>query len=250
MSGKYKRKQEDDPQALSLLGAQLGFSEENIDVLRLALTHSTYFEGSRHGSGKTGDDDNQRLEFLGDAVLDLVVGEYLYHRYPDAREGELSKMRAYLVCEASLSAIAQKLGLEKRLRMGRGAESGGDRYRPSVQADAFEAVIGAVFLTQGYQQTSRLLLAQLGEQMDKLSPDDYEDKKSLLQELVQSKTPHGVIYKVLAHSGPDHQPHFESGVYCGKLLLGRGEGGSKKESEVAAAGAALKDKDSWIDDIV
>ena len=249
MNSKYKRSQDDDPQALKDLAEKLGFTGDNIAVLRLALTHSTYFEGSRHGS-KTGDDDNQRLEFLGDAVLDLIVGEYLYHRYPEAREGELSKMRAYLVCEASLSAIAKKLGLEKRLRMGRGAESGGDRYRPSVQADPFEAVIGAVFLTQGYQQTSELLLSLLGEQMDKLSPADYEDKKSLLQELVQSKTPHGVIYKVLSHSGPDHQPHFESGVYCGKLLLGRGEGGSKKESEVAAAAAALKDKQQWINDIV
>lgn len=108
--------------------------------------------------------------------------------------------------KASLSAVAKQLGLEKRLRMGRGAESGGDRYRPSVQADAFEAVIGAVFLTQGYQQTRQLLLELLGEQMDKLSPEEYEDKKSLLQELVQSKTPHGVVYKVLSHSGPDHQP--------------------------------------------
>ena len=249
MNGKYQRKQEEDPQALRELGKKLGFTEDTIAVLRLALTHSTYFEGSRHGS-KTGDDDNQRLEFLGDAVLDLIVGEELYHRYPEAREGELSKMRAYLVCEASLSAVAKQLGLEKRLRMGRGAESGGDRYRPSVQADAFEAVIGAVFLTQGYQQTRQLLLELLGEQMDKLSPEEYEDKKSLLQELVQSKTPHGVVYKVLSHSGPDHQPHFESGVYCGKLVLGKGEGGSKKESEVAAAGAALKDKEKWIKDIV
>lgn len=249
MNGKYQRKQEEDPQALRELGKKLGFTEDTIAVLRLALTHSTYFEGSRHGS-KTGDDDNQRLEFLGDAVLDLIVGEELYHRYPEAREGELSKMRAYLVCEASLSAVAKQLGLEKRLRMGRGAESGGDRYRPSVQADAFEAVIGAVFLTQGYQQTRQLLLELLGEQMDKLSPEEYEDKKSLLQELVQSKTPHGVVYKVLSHSGPDHQPHFESGVYCGKLLLGKGEGGSKKESEVAAAGAALKDKEKWFKDIV
>ena len=250
MSSKIKRKHEEDPQELLRLGNSLGFSEDNISVLQLALTHSTYFEGSRHGGGKTGDDDNQRLEFLGDAVLDLVVGEYLYHRYPEAREGELSKMRAYLVCEASLSAIARKLGLEQRLRMGKGAESGGDRYRPSLQADAYEAVIGAVFLTQGYQRVKELLLSQLGDLMDKLSPEDYEDKKSLLQELVQSKTPHGVIYKVLSHSGPDHQPHFESGVFCGKMMLGKGEGGSKKESEVAAAAAALKDKQNWIDDIV
>ncbi len=243
-----KAKQQRGMADLLTLGRNLGFNEGNIAVLRRALTHSTYFEGSRHGH-KQGEDDNQRLEFLGDAVLDLVVGEHLYHRYPEAREGELSKMRAYLVCEASLSAVAKRLGLEQWLRMGHGAEAGGDRFRPSVQADALEAVIGAVFLTQGYQATQRLLLQLLGEQMDKLSPEEYEDKKSLLQELVQAKTPHGVAYKVLSHSGPDHQPRFESGVYCGKLLLGRGEGGSKKESEVAAAAAALKDKASWLDQI-
>jgi len=228
------------------LGEKLGFASGDFEVLRLALTHSTFFEGNRHGSQGGVGDDNQRLEFLGDAVLDLIVGDYLFTRYPKAREGELSKMRAYLVCEASLAEAAKALGLAENLRMGKGAEAGGDRNRPSVQADAFEAVIGAIFLTQGYQKSRQLILKQFAQRMDTLVPEDYEDKKSMLQELVQTIAPRGVVYRVLGQSGPDHQPRFESGVYCGKLLLGKGEGGSKKESEVAAAAVALKAQDQWL----
>jgi len=228
---------------------KIDFPREKADLLLLALTHSTFFEGSRHGGSSQKGDDNQRLEFLGDAVLDTVVGEELYRLYPDAREGQLSKMRAFLVCEAALSDAAQRIELEKCLRMGKGAEAGGDRMRPSVQADAYEALIGAIFLAQGYDKTKEFILGQLGQDMDSLSPKDYEDKKSLLQELIQTKGPRGIVYKVLEQSGPDHRPHFRSGVYCGKLLLGQGEGGSKKESEIAAAGDALANKEKWLGSI-
>lgn len=246
MSGRNNLKEEE---TLRKLADKLSFPVEHLDVLRLAVTHSTYFEGNRHENKEGVTDDNQRLEFLGDAVLSLVVGAYLYQRYPQAREGELSKMRAYLVCEASLAEAASTLGLEKTLRMGKGAEAGGERFRPSIQADAYEAMIGAVFLTQGYHKCEVLILGQFGERIDKLSPDDYEDKKSMLQEIVQAKTPHGVIYRVLAQSGPDHKPRFESGVYCGKLQLGVGTGGSKKESEIAAAATALINREQWLDKI-
>ncbi len=234
---------------LEKLAEYLHFPAAKTGLLELALTHSTFFEGSRHGGNCSVGDDNQRLEFLGDAVLDLIVGERLYQLYPAAREGELSKMRAYLVCEASLAEAAQKLGLDACLRMGRGAEAGGDRHRPSVQADAYEAVTGAIFLAMGYDKTREFIIDQLGPAMEKLSPLDYEDKKSLLQEIIQSKAPYGVTYRVLERSGPDHKPHFRSGVYCGKLLLAEGEGGSKKESEVAAAAKALQDKENWLDKI-
>jgi ribonuclease III len=236
-------------QHLKRLATMLGVAPQQIDVLSVALTHSTFFEGNRKGGKGEAGEDNQRLEFLGDAVLDLVVGEHLYQNYPGAREGELSKMRAYLVCEASLAAAAEKLGLPQALRMGKGAEAGGDRHRPSVQADAFEAVVGAVFIARGYAKTREFILRQFGPRMDSLSAEDYEDKKSQLQELVQAQAPHGVIYRVLAQSGPDHQPCFESGVYCGKLLLGQGKGGSKKESEAAAAADALMKRQDWLDQI-
>lgn len=240
-----KTKQEGKTEAWRQLADKLGFDEKNAPVLMQALTHPAFYEGNRsHNAG-----DNQRLEFLGDAVLDLLIGEYLYHAYPEAQEGDLSKMRAYIVCEASLAEAALDLGVDQALRLGRGSEAGGDRKRPSVLADAYEAVIGAVFVAQGAPAARKLLLAQFADKMDRLTPDDYEDKKSLLQELVQSRAPHGVSYKLLATSGPDHQPHFESGVFCGKLLLGRGHGGSKKESELAAAVAALAAQSSWLERI-
>ena len=231
--------------ALSDLGRKLGFTDRELPVLVQALTHPAYFEGSRHPK----EGDNQRLEFLGDAVLDLIAGDYLYNAYPEAREGQLSKMRAFIVCEASLAEAAVSLGVDKSLRLGRGSEAGGDRRRPSVLADAFEAVIGAVFTCQGYAAARELFLSQFRSKMDRLTPEDYEDKKSLLQELVQARVPHGVNYRLLASSGPDHAPTFESAVYCGKLLLGQGSGRSKKESEVAAATAALKRRADWLDKI-
>ena len=227
------------------LGRQLGFGEEDLPVLVQALTHPAFFEGSRHPK----EGDNQRLEFLGDAVLDLIAGDYLYRAYPEAQEGDLSKMRAFIVCEASLAEAAVSLGVDKCLRLGHGSEAGGDRRRPSVLADAFEAVIGAVFICHGYAAARDLFLTQFKDKMDSLTPEDYEDKKSLLQEIVQARVPHGVSYKLLGSSGPDHAPTFESAVYCGRLMLGKGTGRSKKESEVVAAAAALKDKDSWLDGI-
>ena len=233
------------PEALGKLAQRLGFALPVPPLLIQALTHPAFFEGQK-GQHK----DNQRLEFLGDAVLDLLVGEYLFRTYPEAQEGELSKMRAYIVCEASLAAAARELGLDACLRLGRGSEASGDRQRPSVLADAYEAVVGAVFVTMGLDQAKEMILCQFGQKMEKLTPEDYEDKKSTLQELVQSRVPHGVTYHLLGQTGPDHQPRFSSAVYCGKLELGRGEGGSKKESEVAAAAAALRNKKQWLAQIV
>lgn len=227
------------------LRQRLGFSDTELPLLVQALTHPAFFEGSRHHR----EGDNQRLEFLGDAVLDLIAGEYLFRAYPEAQEGELSKMRAFIVCEASLAAAAVELGVDQALRLGHGSEAGGDRRRPSVLADAFEAVVGAVFTCRGYAAARELFLSQFREKMDRLTPEDYEDKKSLLQELVQARVPHGVSYRLLGSSGPDHAPTFESAVYCGRLLLGQGRGRSKKESEVAAATAALQDREQWLDRI-
>ena len=229
-------------QAFDQLAKKLHFPQEKYAILQQAVTHAAFFEGHRH----TQEGDYQRLEFLGDAVLDLIVGEYLYHAYPQSQEGDLSKMRAYIVCEGSLAQAAIELGLDSALRLGRGSEAGGDRKRPSVLADAFEAVLGAVFVVHGYDEARKLVLNQLEEKMKNLTPEDYEDKKSLLQELVQSIVLHGVSYKQLSVSGPAHKPSFETGVYCGKILLGTGCGGSKKESELAAAADALSKKEKWL----
>lgn len=227
---------------IDALAYRLGFAPEKRHLLLQALTHPAYYEGNR----RLQRDDNQRLEFLGDAVLDLLVGDYLYRNYPEAQEGDLSKMRAYIVCEASLAEAALDLGLDRALRLGRGSEAGGDRRRPSVLADAYEAMLGAVYVAYGMERARELLLMQFGDKISSLQPEDYADKKSLLQELVQANGMHGVSYRLLGVSGPDHEPRFESGAYCGKLLLGKGHGSSKKESEVAAAVAALTMKEKWL----
>lgn len=233
-----------DPAALQKLADKLGFDASQQSLLLQAVTHPAFFEGQKGTHG-----DNQRLEFLGDAVLDMMIGEYLFRAYPNAQEGDLSKMRAYIVCESSLGAAALDLGLDACLRLGHGSEAGGDRHRPSVLADAYEAVVGAVFVALGLKAAEDMVIPQFREKMDTLTPEDYEDKKSVLQELVQSRVPHGVTYRLIGQTGPDHQPRFSSAVYCGKLELGRGEGGSKKESEVAAAAAALKSRQNWLKEI-
>ena len=220
----------------------IGFPAAHKSLLVQALTHPTYFEGAKQEIPE----DNQRLEFLGDAVLDMVVGEYLYHAYPAAREGDLSKMRAALVCESALAMLAQELCLGELLRLGKGSEAGGDRQRPSVLADAFEALVGAFYEAAGFEAASSFIEKYFSPAIAKLTRDDFEDKKSLLQELAQRETGYGVSYKTLSMDGPDHAPRFESGAYCVGKLLGRGWGGSKKESEQAAATAALASQSKWL----
>ena len=221
---------------------EIGFPPAKQALLVQALTHPTYFEGLKQEIPE----DNQRLEFLGDAVLDMVVGEYLYHAYPAAREGDLSKMRAALVCESALALLAQELHLGRLLRLGKGSAAGGDRERPSVLADAFEALLGAIYEAGGFMAAKAFVEKHFAPAMDQLTRDDFEDKKSLLQELTQRETGGGVNYKILSLEGPDHAPRFESGAYRGGLLLGRGWGGSKKESEQAAAAAALASQSKWL----
>ncbi|MCL2817370.1 MAG: ribonuclease III [Clostridiales bacterium] len=232
---------DDRDKKMSLLAQKLGLPEEKLPWLVQALTHATFFEGGKSAEQQ----DNQRLEFLGDAVLDLLVSECLFERYPLAREGDLTKMRSALVCEVSLARHAKKLDLGEALLMGRGGEAGGDRRRPSVLADAFEAVLGAVYVSCGYASARRFVLEQMGEELDNLSKEDYEDSKSLLQEFVQTGRGEAVCYRLLSCDGPSHAPVFVMGVFCGDVLLGEGKGGSKKEGEQMAAKAALADKERW-----
>ena len=231
-----------DANLITCLMKETGFPPEKRKLLTQALTHPTFFEGAKQETPE----DNQRLEFLGDAILDMVVGEYLYHTYPAAREGELSKMRAALVCESALALLAKELNLGQFLKLGKGGEASGDRERPSVLADAFEALIGAFYEAAGFNATKSFIEKHFAPIIAKLTRDDYEDKKSLLQELTQREMNCGVSYKTLSMDGPDHAPRFESGAYYGTHLLGRGWGGSKKESEQAAAAAALASQGKWL----
>ncbi len=229
--------------AFAQLVDKLGFQAVQEEILLQALTHPAYFEGIKHPAAN----DNQRLEFLGDAVLDIVVGEYLYYKYPLENEGVLSKMRAAIVCESSLTAKSIECGIGNALRLGHGSEASGDRKRGSILADAYEAVVGAIYIAKGYDAVKNFIIGCFASAMDQMTEDVFEDKKSLLQELVQGKSALTVTYKVLETSGPPHAPLFKTGVYWGEQLIGIGNGHSKKEAEQASAKDALEKKNNWFD---
>jgi len=222
--------------AIEELKNRLGLTDCNYETINTSLTHPTFtFENRRLGG-----EHNQRLEFLGDAVLGLVVGEYLYHNFPALPEGELTKMRAMVVCEASLARLAKYLGLGTLLLLGKGEEMNGGRERPSTLADAFEALTGAVFLESGYHAARHHVLRTLAEELQSLIPGDYHDFKTILQEYVQRETDTNVIYAILRESGPDHDKRFVAGVSLKGKLLAEGNGRSKKEAEQEAARNAME----------
>jgi len=225
---------------MDALAIKLSMTGEGKDLLDQALTHPTFFEGEKNNL------DNQRLEFLGDAILDFVVGEYLYKRYPEQREGDLTKMRAVVVCESALFHAALKMGIGKAMRLGKGSDAAGDRERSSVLADAFEAVLGAVYLHRGMDAARSIVLEQFADELDNLVAEGYEDSKSQLQEMVQKQCPLSINYRVLDSTGPDHAKIFESGVYCRDLILGKGSGNSKKCSQQEAAKDAIQNMDQWL----
>lgn len=207
---------------------------QNPALLEEALTHGSYtceHPDARH---------NQRLEFLGDAVLELLVSEVLFHRLPQAPEGELTRLRAAVVCEPSLARAAKDLGLGREMRMGRGEELSGGRQRPSVLADAFEAVLGAVYLDRGLAVARDFVAQHLGGIIDDVMAGRHEpDYKTELQEKLQRFSPDPVTYVILKEEGPPHARTFTAGVLYRGTLIGRGSGRSKKEAEQQAAKAAL-----------
>jgi ribonuclease-3 len=220
---------------------ELGAPMKNTDLLAQALIHPTYvFE---HRKQKLS--HNQRLEFLGDAVLGLVMGEYLYQQFPKKPEGDLTKMRAAVVCESSLAERAKALNLGKYLFLGRGEELSGGRERNSVLADAFEAVTGAIYLDLGLPAAKKFLIGQLARTVENFDFTDFGDYKTMLQELVQKYDDDGVSYTILDESGPDHKKNFVAGVKYREHILAQGQGGSKKEAEQRAARAALKNVNTW-----
>ncbi len=217
---------------------RLAVDWHNQDLLEEALTHSSYTYESR----QNGSDNNQRLEFLGDAVLDVVVSDFLFRSYPGRDEGELTKMRAAMVCEPSLARVARELGLGYCLRMGKGEERSGGRERPSILADVFEALLGAVYLDQGLAVAANLALQILAPVIkDILEGRLDRDYKTELQEVVQQRGSEHVQYKILKEEGPDHEKIFTAGVLYKGKLAGTGTGRSKKDAEQQAAKSALLD---------
>ena len=220
---------------LEKLEQALGYSFGDRALLRNALTHSSYANEKKQPKLSC----NERLEFLGDSVLGFVVADFLYRNYPDRPEGEMTRMRADMVCETTLAEAANTIGLGEHLLLGHGEAQGGGRARASILADAMESVIAAAFLDGGIAAAkgiiTRLILCKAPQ--TQLHNLDY---KTMLQELVQRKKDQVLLYTLLAEHGPDHNKRFEVAVSLNGRTVGQGEGSSKKRAEQAAAQAAIR----------
>jgi ribonuclease-3 len=230
------RLSERDGQRVAEAMKRLGVAAGEPAVMLAALTHKSYANEHREEARE----DNERLEFLGDAVIDLAVSHRLMERFPQAREGELSRLRAAIVDEEGLVAVAREIGLGELLLLGRGEELSGGREKPSLLADALEAVIGAIYLSGGLGPVLELVDRHFGKALERLSQGLLgRDAKTQLQEITQSAHKASPRYRVVSESGPDHSKTFVIEVVLGESLLGKGEGRSKKEAEQAAARDAL-----------
>lgn len=210
---------------------------KNKELLKKAFTHSSY-ANEKHIEKY---DNNERLEFLGDAVLELVISDYIYNCYPHIPEGELTKLRAGTVCETSLAERAREIHISDFIMLGKGEETTGGRHRDSILADAFEAVIGAVYLDGGIDAARRHILAQLEETVGKIRLTlNTIDCKTRLQEEIQRTSKAPIHYEIIGESGPDHDKMFRAAVNHDGRILGEGCGKSKKEAEQSAAMDALK----------
>jgi len=207
-----------------------------LDDYYQAFTHSSYVNEHRHLKVK----DNERLEFLGDAVLELTVSHYLFSIKPALSEGEMTKIRAQLVCEASLEAYARNLGIGKLMLLGRGEELSGGRERPTVLADAFEAFLGAMYLDVGMNPVHDFIHNIIHQAYQNGEIKQIFDYKSTLQELVQADSKKAIEYRIISETGPAHNRSFESAVLLDNIVLGRGMGKTKKEAEQKAAKSAIE----------
>jgi len=222
--------------ALEALQARLGYLFRDENRLRLALTHPSV----AHEQGMAVQ-HNQRLEFLGDSVLQLVLTSELYGKFPSLGEGPLTKARAQMVNRRTLANRGRRLGLGEHLILSRGEDSSGGRERPSALADTFEALLGAIFLDGGFDAARDFILRQFREEFGELEViPNLENPKGELQEVLQSNSAEAPQYQLESVSGPDHDRLFESAVYHRGVELGRGKGKSKKEAESQAALAALE----------
>lgn len=208
------------------------------DLLIEALTHSSYANEKKSKKNKY----NERLEFLGDAVLGIIISDYLFINYPELPEGELTKTRAKIVCEPTLSNCARTIDLGDFLLLGKGEEATGGRTRTSILADAFEALIGAIYIDGGIEESKRFILHFMGEIIeDAICGKIFIDYKTKLQEILQSENNIKITYEVINEKGPDHNKTFYTHVKKNNEIIGHGIGKSKKESEQNAAKMALKD---------
>ena len=226
---------------LEELQEKIGYRFHDLTLLERALTHSSY-------ANETGAKNhhllcNERLEFLGDAVLSVISGEYLYNRFPNDTEGNLTRMRAAAVCERALATYAAKIGLRAYLRLGRGDINGGSSNSPAILADAFEALLAAIYLDSGeagFDTVRRFLLPFIKWTVDTLPPGGGTDPKTALLRFLQMDGPQRLEYRVVSETGPDHDKHFDVELYLDSNRIGTGSGSSKRSAEQRAAADALK----------
>ena len=210
----------------------IGYSFKDKELIKIALTHSSYANENKQRR------NNERLEFLGDSVLGFVTAEYLFNEYKSRPEGELTKLRAAVVCEKSLFKFAEKISLGSFIYMGKGEENTGGRNRPSIVSDAFEAVIAAMYLDGGIEVVKDYILSFISEAVKREA--SFKDNKSLFQEIIQRNKGSIISYEEIGETGPDHEKVFRFVVKVNGEIVGTGEGRSKKEAEQAAAGDALE----------
>ena len=212
---------------------KLGYEFRDARYVRTALTHSSYANEHRCQS-------NERLEFLGDSILGMVVAAHLYRLFPDMPEGKMTRLRAELVCEQSLWNVASRLGFGEKLRLGKGEELSGGRERHSILADCVEALIAAMYLDGGFEVAESFIEKHILSCLDEVSRSSGSDYKTELQELVQQKPNQLLSYEMVGESGPDHMKSFSFEVRLNGESLGCGEGRTKKEAEQNAARCALE----------
>lgn len=217
------------------LQEKIGYRFKNTGLLTNALTHSSY--ANELGFALS---SNERLEFLGDAVLSMIVSEYIFMHFSNLPEGELTKIRASLVCERSLCGFSQAIGLGEFLLLSKGENHTGGRTRPSILADAFEALLAAVYLDGGMVKAAEFVLQFILPELKSYKAPKNRDYKTLLQEVVQQNPEERLSYAIVSESGPDHDKHFVVEVHINNNVVGVGEGRSKKDAEQAAAMETLK----------
>ncbi|MDI6734594.1 MAG: ribonuclease III [bacterium] len=228
-------------QQLNEMQSALSLEFKNIDLLNQSLTHTSYAYELSSDRNNGGILQNERMEFLGDVVLGLIVSEYIYQKYPDYMEGDLAKIRAKVVSRPILAKRAKHLELGKYLLLGKGEEITEGRHRHSILADTMEALIGAIYLDSGLEKSRYFILAQFEEEIEKITDNVHvQDYKTDFQEWTQKKFKTLPFYKVINREGPDHERIFEIAVMVKGETYGIGKGGSKKEAEQRAAYFALQ----------
>ncbi len=217
------------------LEEKIGYHFKNESYLKTALTHSSYANETKATGGS-----NERLEFLGDSVLGVVVADYLYKNFPNLPEGDLTKKRASLVCEKACCGFSRQLDLGKYLLLSHGEQNSGGRTRSSILADAFEAVIAAIYMDGGMEEARKFILHFVLPMLQAARPKAFKDYKTALQEIIQQNPEERLEYVLTGESGPDHDKHFTVEVHLNSNVIGKGGGRSKKEAEQQAAREAME----------